>query len=107
MAKLNFYKTLASLRQIRVGPCPLPLEYQAAKVRPGPTPLGGTILYTQWGLIVQGKDVVAWQLYSAVGQDTSEGIIGTSPKHGQASYMKAEMGRRCEKPGVLLVLSNC
>ncbi len=48
---------------------------------------------------MQGKDVVASQLFSAVRQDTSKGIIGTPPKHGQASYMKAERGRRCEEPG--------
>jgi hypothetical protein len=29
-AKLNFFKTPTSVQLVQVGPCPLPLEYQAA-----------------------------------------------------------------------------
>jgi hypothetical protein len=44
-AKLNFFKTPTSVRLVQVGPCPLPLEYQAATSHTGRQPCRVKSLY--------------------------------------------------------------
>jgi hypothetical protein len=44
-AKLNFFKTPTSVRLVSVGPCPLPLEYQAATSHTGRQPCRVKSLY--------------------------------------------------------------
>ncbi len=44
-AKLNFFKTPISIRLVQVGPCPLPLEYQAATSHTGRQPCRVKSLY--------------------------------------------------------------
>ncbi len=44
-AKLNFFKTPISIRLVQVGPCPLPLEYQAANSHTGRQPCRAKSLY--------------------------------------------------------------
>ncbi len=44
-AKLNFFKTPTSVRLVQVGPCPLPLEYQAATSHTGRQPCRAKSLY--------------------------------------------------------------
>ncbi len=44
-AKLNFFKTPTSVRLVQVGPCPLPLEYQAATSHTGRHPCRVKSLY--------------------------------------------------------------
>jgi hypothetical protein len=50
-AKLNFFKTPTSVRLVQVGPCPLPLEYQAATSHTGRQPCRVKSLYMKrfWG----------------------------------------------------------
>ena len=45
LAKLNFFKTPTSVRLVQVGPCPLPLEYQAATSHTGRQPCRVKSLY--------------------------------------------------------------
>ncbi len=44
-AKLNFFKTPTSVPLVQVGPCPLPLEYQAASSHTGRQPCLAKSLY--------------------------------------------------------------
>jgi hypothetical protein len=44
-AKLNFFKTLTSVQLVQVGPCPHPLEYQAATSHTGRQPCRVKSLY--------------------------------------------------------------
>jgi len=44
-AKLNFFKTPTSVQLVQVGPCPLPLEYQAATSHTGRQPCRVKSLY--------------------------------------------------------------
>ncbi len=51
-AKLNFFKTPTSVQLVQVGPCPLPLEYQAATSHTGRQPCRVKSLYMKrfWSL---------------------------------------------------------
>jgi hypothetical protein len=55
-AKLNFFKTPTSIRLVQVGPCPLPLEYQAATSHTGRQPCRVKSLYMKrfWGALSAG-----------------------------------------------------
>jgi hypothetical protein len=58
-AKHNFFKTPTSVRLVQVGPCPLPLEYQAATSHTGRQPCQAKSLYMKrfWYLQRTSTDV--------------------------------------------------
>ena len=57
-AKLNFFKTPTSVRLVQVGPCPLPLEYQAATSHTGRQPCRVKSLYMKRFCSVRNKSML-------------------------------------------------